>query len=364
VFFVPGPVLFAMARQNSSNGFSKLVGLATRTACGHKSSVTAVAWSCCGSQLLAGGDNTTVRVYETDKLAARDLLTERDSLCFTGHKAQIEHVVAAPNDLSLFATTGYDKVVNVYDIRKGRGPVCSLPLGSHEGVSMAWSDDGKWIVTGDAADAIYIVNAEKREVSRTFQRKVEVNQMRWAQQGDLMFLALGDGRVEIVSWPEMRHLRYLMGHRARCLCIAVDPTGRRLAVSSADTLVTCWNARTLNCEFTIDRASEVVACMDYSYDGNYLATACSSANGGIEISAADTGTRVLLLPTTGSVRDMKWHPNKLLLVYCVTGDRSSPRPAAPRSMYPHLPPPAQPQAKLYVYGFAHLTGSSRHRSAN
>lgn len=351
-----------MVVQGNSGGHVPLVNMATRTAGGHRSTVTTVAWNADGSKLLAGGDSSTVRAYETDRLAMRDLLAERESVAFTGHTMQIEHVVSAPGDRDLFATTGRDCAIKLYDFRsKSRKPSYSVPLGQRDGVSMVWSPDGKWIVVGDSEDVVYIVNAEKGEVSRTIKREGQVNQMRWSESGDLMFLALGDGRVEVAAWPSMRLLRHLLGHRARCLCIAVDPFGRRLAVSSADTLVTVWNAKTLDCEFTIDRATDIVACMDYSHDGRYLATACGSTTGGIEISGAD-GSRVVFIPTTGPVRDMKWHPKRLLLAFCVTGDRSTPRPPAPRSMYPGVPVPTPPQAKVYVYGFMPLiTPGSRNR---
>jgi THO complex subunit 3 len=338
-----------MARQAPPAASAPLVGMATRTACCHKSAVTTVDWSCDGARLLAGGDSATVRAYETDRLAQRDVLYDRECVAYGGHKAQIEHVVASPKDSHRFATTGYDNVINMYDARRGTGPTRTLPLGKREGVSMAWSDDGKWIVTGDAADAIRIVDVEKGEVVRMAERSAEVNQMRWARQGNLMYLALGDGRVEVVSWPKMKHQRYLLGHRGRCLCIAVDPAGRRFAVSSTDTLVTSWNALTLNCEYVIDRADREVACMDYSFNGSYLATA--SAGGDIEISLAHNGTRLVTVPTPGPVRDMRWHPQRLLLAYCVMGDRGAPRPPPASRLYPNAPPPPLPQAKTYVYGF-------------
>lgn len=354
-----------MARQDAPRAAHvPLVKMATRTACGHKQAVTAVSWSCDGSLLLAGGDSASVRAFDCDRLAQRDLTSDRDSAVYTGHADAVDSVVAAPQDRGLFATvSGRDATVRLYSARaQSRAPVWTLPLGAAALRSAAWSPDGKWIVVGDAADKVHIVNAEKGAVSRTVSGK-QARDWAWSPDGRLVFVARDDGRVEVVSWPCMEHFTYLLGHRGRVVCIAVDPTARRLAVSSDDTLVSVWSARTLNCEAMIDRGVSAARRMDYSFDGKYLATdGSAAATPGIEISDAETGTRVTFIPTSGAVRDLKWHPRRLLLAYCVVGDHtraaSRPPPPARSSLYPTAPA-TLPQAKAYVYGF--MQPPSRHR---
>lgn len=217
-----------MAREEVSTPKPALVGLASRAVVGHKKNISSVSWTSNGEKLLVAGDGHGVRVYDAAGLGSRDLI-ERDSTLFDGHKGSIEALVPCPTSPNIFATASLDQTANMYDMRVGTRPAKSLKLSSG-GINMAWCPDGSYIVVGDNNDRLYLIDAKRFEVTRDLREsgkdKVMVNQMQWHRTGKVLFLARGDGQVAVHAWPTLKFLQYLSGHRANCLSIAVDPTGR------------------------------------------------------------------------------------------------------------------------------------------
>lgn len=233
-----------MAREDSSSPKPALVGLSSRAVFGHRKSITSVAWNSSGEKLLVAGDSAGVRVFDAAGLNTRDL-NERDSTLYDGHRDSIEALVSSPACPHSFATAALDQTANLYDLRAGPRPTKSVKLCSG-GIHVAWCPDGSCIVVGDNKDKLYVVEARRFEGARPspkelsdakliaprWERKTMINQMQWHRTGKVLFLARGDGQVGAYTWPGMDHIQYLSGHRANCLSIAVDPTGRYVSSAS------------------------------------------------------------------------------------------------------------------------------------
>jgi THO complex subunit 3 len=300
-------------------------------------------WNCDGTKLAAGGDKSTLRLFDAERLLQRDQTHEADSTILTGHNGNIERIVASPMHSFLFATAGADRLVNLYDVRASSSPVRGCTT-DHPNINMDWSPDGKCLVVGDREDVLYVIDADKMVIVRKMKQDIEINQMKWNRSGTMLFLACGDGGVELRAWPSMDTNHKLRGHRDRCYSIAYDPTGQRFAVTSNDTCVSVWSAMTFACQFVIDRAVTPVRLADYSHDGRLLAVAGVYPR--IDITAAATGGLVRALPTTSSVVDLQWHPQRPLLAYCVEDDVRRPSSAQGRGYANNVVVP-----KTYVYGY-------------
>ncbi|KAI4307793.1 hypothetical protein L6164_030937 [Bauhinia variegata] len=87
--------------------------------------------------------------------------------------------------------------------------------------------------------------------SELFQSKV--NEIAWNMTGEMFFLTTGNGTVEVLAHPSLRHLDTLMAHTAGCYCIAIDPVGRYFAVGSADSLVSLWDISEMLCARTFTK---------------------------------------------------------------------------------------------------------------
>lgn len=104
---------------------------------------------------------------------------------------------------------------------------------------------------------------------------VQINEMSWSQQSDHILLATGGaelGGIEIVHFDGVElsqvcadlyggftlvisHALQLCppmaAHTSNCYCLKVDPTFSRLAVGSADFLVSVWDLDDMVCTHTI-----------------------------------------------------------------------------------------------------------------
>lgn len=355
-----------MARPSTS-GDAVFQGVTSRIAGGFKTAVFSVRWSCDGEHLFAVGDSSSVRVFETLNLARRDQTAATDSKVFSSSPAVLTHVAPSPADRHLFAAAGHDGALHLFDTRRAPKAACVVGLGDRKATGVAWSGDGGCVVVSDAAAVVRVIGKvkEKWEVRRRvedFRESEAVCDMRWSRDGGLLYVARGDGRVEVRTWPAFQHVLFLDGHRDRCVALTVDPTGRRVAVAGGDALVTVWDARSMTCEYVVDRLDGTCACVDFCAGGKYLALA--RGDGGVEILNAENAAKVITIPTAGPVRAMKWHPTKLLLAYCVqpTEGGLPPPPSQRHSgrMQPGAPMvPVPPQAKAYVYGFASTNSAQR-----
>jgi THO complex subunit 3 len=334
------------AQKNAS-----FVALATRVAVGHTKAVTALAWNCTGTKLITGGDTTsgvTLRVFDTERLSARDVTGDKDSDSFSGHTKSVEALVASPLNPSLFASAGQDNAVHMYDMRVHGGTPVQSVFTKTPAVNMAWSPDSQWILVGGNDESLYVLGSSPMAVVRTVAPTSTVfNQTRFSVDGKIVLRACGDGTVKVYSWPTMRLMHELRGHRDRCFGIAVDPNGQRIAVSSDDACVTVWDASTLTSVFCVDRADHSVRLVDYSHDGSLLASA--SVAGNIDVTAGESGAHIHSISTPNlRVVAMQWHPTRSLLAYCVEQDPCKPPPTRNYGASPLLPM----QTRAYVYGFS------------
>lgn len=335
------------AMTNTERPSYSLSNLTTRVAVGHKKGVNTLTWNRDGSQLIVAGDDVAIRVFDAERLAARDLMQEKDSRVFNGHSGIIEQLVASPVHPSLFASTGQDKLVNIYDTRLGPSPV-KFAQTSGLNASMDWAPDGRFLMVVDRASNLYAVRFNDMNVEKKFETRAKIEKLSWSRSGKLVFLASANGTVEVLKWPELNCIHVLRGHRDGCSTVSCDPTGQRIAVSSQDACITVWNASTLNCVYAIDRSETAVRLADFSHDGRYLASA--NVTNGVEICSADSGARVHKIHSLSSVRALKWHPKYLLLAYCVDEDTRRPVMQVSR-MYPSAPQPIPPHSRAYVYGY-------------
>lgn len=333
---------------------------------GFRKAVSAIRWTCDGRRLVTAGDKSALRVFDLDRVSLRDQTHESDGQFFTGHKDEvIEQVASHPHDFNVFATAGHDQRVHVYDLRQGPGPIKRFST-NNPNVTMHWSPNGKTLAIGDSADAIYMLDVHSHAESHlkpADQCDFEVNQVRWDQTGSQLYLVCGDGNIVVKNAKTMDTAYTFGGHRDRCFAIALNPRHSLLAVASLDCTVSVWDADIPACSFVIDRPESGVRSVDYSHNGDYLASGTSS--GRIDITRAGSGAQLHAVRGDVGVVDLQWNPKSMLLAYCVEEEfprsQSAAMPLPPRG-YPSLgPPPILPRA--FVFGFSRPQGANQMRNA-
>lgn len=290
-----------------------LSGLDTKQYFGHRKKVSAVTWNLDGTRLAAAGDQgSSILIWNTETMEANNRPESNHLHECRGHTDNIEVLLGSPTSEHIFASAGVDCCFNAYDTRTGRDPMFSVTLDS-PCLFGAWTPDGNAIAIGSSSNNLYIIDSLSQKITKTLPFDHEVNQFCWSIDGKWLFIATGQGTVDVMEWPSMKKYWTLGKHMRACMGVARDPKDKFIAVTSMDTMVSVWDAQTLSNIHTIDRFRTPVHIAEYSCDGEFLALAGDSP--GIEINEASSGILRHTIPTTSSINYMAWHPKKPLLAY-------------------------------------------------
>jgi THO complex subunit 3 len=215
---------------------------------------------------------------------------------------------------------------------------------SGENINITYKPDGTHIAVGNRDDELTIIDVRKFKAIHKRKFTYEVNEIAWNTTGELFFLTTGNGTVEVLEYPSLQTLHTLVAHTAGCYCIAIDPTGRYLAVGSADALVSLWDVSEMLCARTFTKLEWPVRTISFNYDGQYIASASedlfidivslSSFNitaqtemtarmcfNGISNfmwviqSEVETGRSVYQIPCRAAMNSVEWNPKYNLLAF-------------------------------------------------
>ncbi|KAJ3354883.1 hypothetical protein HDU91_005734 [Kappamyces sp. JEL0680] len=85
----------------------------------------------------------------------------------------------------------------------------------------------------------------------------DVNGLSWNWAGDLFFMTLGEGIVQILSFPSLAPVYNLAAHTSSCSSIAFDPRGRYFATGGGDAMTCIWDFETMLCTGAVSRLEYV-----------------------------------------------------------------------------------------------------------
>lgn len=99
----------------------------------------------------------------------------------------------------------------------------------------------------------------------THKELVETNQMAFCWSGEKIFLPTKEGRIRILSYPELEPVMRvghavqaeestefrLKGHTASCLTTELSPNGRYLATGGADSIIALFDTKEWICQRTV-----------------------------------------------------------------------------------------------------------------
>jgi WD40 repeat protein/serine/threonine protein kinase len=217
-------------------------------------------------------------------LEVRDAHTGQGAVEFAGHKT-IVFCVAWQPDGKRIATAGGDGPmfsVKVWDAQTRR-PVFTVPEhpGGTEFNAVAFSLDGKYLVTGNKNGAVQVWNAENgQKVGALGAHDREIRGVVFSPDGLHLASTSGDGRVKVWTWnltrpgqmqkPEFECQAWVPG---AYLNVAFSPDGGRLVTGGQGNTVKIWDVQTGQELKTLYGHTGDVCAMAFSPDGRWLATA-------------------------------------------------------------------------------------------
>lgn len=206
-----------------------------------------------------------------------------------GHSGLISDMEFSP-DGRLLATTSFDGLAIVWDVRTGQPAYPALE--GHEGrvLSAAFSPDGALLATAGTDGRIRLWDA----ATGTPLAAPGIGHTNWVRvlqfTPDGQQLISGDAAGDIMVW-NVGLFRQLAGHSDTTRPVAFSPDGRTLASGSYDTTVRRWDvASGQQVGEPLQGHQNSVIALDYSPDGKLLVS--GSAGGDVVFWDAATGQQL------------------------------------------------------------------------
>lgn len=197
----------------------------------------------------------------------------RQSTELKGHTTAIEKVAFNPIKDAELCSMSADGVVKFWDVRtKACTNEVRVPC---EASTLVWAPDGDFLIVGgkekgakgsaSGSHQLFVLDRTQSTPAAVKTMPARTNDMAFCWSGKRVFVATGDGRTRILSFPELEpvlKVNYpvsegesdefsLKGHSAECLSVALSPTGRTLATGGTDAIIALWDTTKWTCQRTI-----------------------------------------------------------------------------------------------------------------
>ena len=311
----------------------------------HVTNIFALAFSPDGRTLASAGWDNAVKLWEV----------EHGTLLWTGwHTGQVNDIAFAP-DGSRLASGGDDSVIRVWDTQSGT-QVQQLARQDVSIQSLDWSPDGRMLACGYSDGSIWIWKLEMPEPSIQARLSEHVSWVTGlAFSPDSTQLASGghDGTVKLWKMENGVCFQTFLGHMDRVVRVVWSPDGHTIAsggwdgsiflwdtmqgraraslrstgfsafiaslaftpdshtLLSGSTFLQMWDVERGQCLRTIDSYLDIVTSIDWSPDGQFLAS--GSAEQVTLWEVAPVPSQNVLRGHRESVQGVAWSPDGLLV---------------------------------------------------
>lgn len=265
--------------------------------------VTTLAWSPDG-QTLATGTPT----YLDFTLNLWDATTGEPRKALVGY--YVNDLAWSPDGAALLTggqvvADGGDHVLKIWDPNTGmeRGTFAGY---TEEVTAVAWSADGRGIVSGEASGQILIRDATSGEITQTFAGHADrINDLAWPPDGNQLVSASGDGTLKIWPLPGEGEPQTL-GYNHAISEMALSPNGKWLAsVSALDRWVKIRDAATGVEIRSLNRRDEAGAIVAWSPDSRFVLAGSGET---LTIWDVVTGEEQRSLALEATPTDAAWSP--------------------------------------------------------
>ncbi|VDL72137.1 unnamed protein product [Nippostrongylus brasiliensis] len=235
----------------------------------------ALSWNCDGSRLACGSQDRRVSVGAVDSSCR-----VKCTFVGQGHDDSVDQVAFHRTNPNLLASASTDKSIIIWDIRQQKTHTRLSTRASN--LYVTWSPCGRYLVYGDKEDRLHVIDGRTLSTLKSYESKTEMNEFVYHPTGKYLFVATGQGKVEIFN---------VAAHsgQSNCVAVAVSTDGQRLAVGASDALCSIWSLDEMICERNLGRLDYPVRAVAFSHDSQLIAT--GSEDHSIDIAFVNDGSR-------------------------------------------------------------------------
>lgn len=188
---------------------------------------------------------------------------------WTGHTSQVRCVAVSPDGLEL-VSGGRDRVLRVWDIATRR-EIHTLAEHRGEVSCVAFSQNGRWLISGSADKTVRVWDRKtmkRRRVMRSF--TTGLKSLAMAPDGQKFVAATVDGTVKVIRFATFEELLTLHLPDNAVHQIAISPDGKLVAAAVADKSVKLWDIETGAEVASLNGHVNEVNCVAYDHSGKWL----------------------------------------------------------------------------------------------
>jgi WD40 repeat protein len=235
---------------------------------GHQGSVRCLAFAADGKTLATGGEDGTIRLWDSDSGKKRIILT--------GHAGDVLSVAFSP-DSTQIASASQDGSVRIWDVETGEQRAVLL---GHSGpvLAVAFSPDCKLLASGGADATVRLWELSTENELRVLEHDMEIRALAITSDGMLLVSRTQDGIMAVWDLTGKVQVRRFGKEwfQSPWMSLVLGSDGKTLATNeNATDKVVLWDIHTgeprasLRAEFTWQNSR--VESMAITPDGNVLA---------------------------------------------------------------------------------------------
>ncbi len=190
---------------------------------------------------------------------------------FRGHEDFATAVCFTPDDRQL-VSGGYDKNLRVWDVATGE---CTGIFSGHEDYisCLDVSFDGRFAASGSGDGSIRIWDIQKGICLSVLEgHDKAIASLRFTPDGQKIISAGKDKKIHIWSCQTWKPTGFLNGHENLVNSVAVSHDGKYLVSGAWDNTVRLWDMESQKCLWISSAHSEHVRCVAISPDGSKIAS--------------------------------------------------------------------------------------------
>jgi WD40 repeat protein len=279
---------------------------------GHEGPIDSVAFSPDGKRIVSGSADKTLKVWNAD--SGSELMTLR------GHENGVRSVAFSPDGKRIVSGGNTDNTLKVWDANsgsevmnlQGHEAVWTVPVKKSTVWSVAFSPDGKRIVSGGSGDNTLKVWDTIRGGELMTLRGDEkvVGCGAFSLDGKRIVLGCGDKTLKVWDAESGSELMTLRGHEGPIDSVAFSPDGKRIVSGSDDKTLKVWDADSGGEVITLQGHEKGVMSVAFSPDGKRIVS--GSRDNTIKVWDADSGSELMTL---------RGHENGVRSVFSPDGKR-------------------------------------------